>query len=126
VARKWTRAYDPGDPVLGLVRRAMAGLPGVHEEETWGTLTLRVGRKLFGIYSGGLGGVGRRLVFKPVPREADSLRADPRFSVAPHLNSWLMLDLDAVEDWAEVAELLTDSFAQIAPKNLADAVGGRP
>jgi len=126
MARSWKRRYDQGDPTLERLRGAIGHLPAVHEEETWGVLTLRVGRKLYGFYYGGLNGEPHALAFKAVPSEVDALRADQRFSVEPHYDSWLVLDLDRVEDWAEVRELLTDSFTQVAPADLATAVGGRP
>jgi predicted DNA-binding protein (MmcQ/YjbR family) len=87
---------------------------------------LRVRRKLFGWFAGGLAGQGRRLVFKPAPAEREWLAADTRFRPAPHMTTWMELDLAAVTDWDEVRELLTDSYAQVAPRALADRVGGRP
>jgi predicted DNA-binding protein (MmcQ/YjbR family) len=87
---------------------------------------LRIGAKLFGWFAGGVEGQGRRLVFKPAASERPWLEADPRIRAAPNLTSWLELDLDAAPDWAEVRELLIDSYAQVAPKALADQVGGRP
>jgi predicted DNA-binding protein (MmcQ/YjbR family) len=126
MARAWTRRYDPDDPVLGKVVDGIGHLPEAQTEETWGICTLRVRRKLFGWFEGGLAGAPRRLVFKPVASERDSLAADPRFGPAPHAPTWLELDLDAVTDWDEVRELLTDSYALVAPRELADQVGGRP
>jgi predicted DNA-binding protein (MmcQ/YjbR family) len=126
MARAWDRRYDPADPVLAQVHRAIGHLPEARTEETWGICTLRVGRKLFGWFAGGIGPEGRQLVFKPTPVERPWLEADSRIRPAPHLGGWLELDLDAVTDWAEVRELLTDSYALVAPQHLADRVGGRP
>jgi predicted DNA-binding protein (MmcQ/YjbR family) len=122
MARVWQRRYDPADPVLDRVRQMVAHLPQIHEEETWGVLTLRVGPKLFGIYAGGIKGATHEVTFKPDPSEAVWLRADPRFHMAAHFNPWLTLDLDQVGDWTEVTELLTDSYRQVAPKALARLV----
>jgi predicted DNA-binding protein (MmcQ/YjbR family) len=112
--------------VLGRVLDGIGGLPEAGHEETWGVLTLRVRRKLFGVLGGGTAGEGRWLIFKPAPSERAALAEDPRLRVAPHFKTWLELDLDAVADWSEVGELLTDSYALVAPKALADQVGGRP
>jgi predicted DNA-binding protein (MmcQ/YjbR family) len=118
--------FDPKDPVLDEVRRAIGHLPGTHEEVTWGTLTLRVGRKLFGVFSGGIGGAQRSMVFKPVEAERACLEADPRISRAPHFSPWLTITVNGGTDWAEVRELLTDSYALVAPNHLATLVGGKP
>jgi predicted DNA-binding protein (MmcQ/YjbR family) len=112
--------------VLAKVRAAIGHLPEVHTEETWGICTLRVGRKLFGWFSGGLTDDCRRLVFKPAASEREYLLADPRFGTAPHMSGWVELDLGAIADWTEVRELLTDSYALVAPAGLAAQVGGRP
>ncbi|MDR2564892.1 MAG: MmcQ/YjbR family DNA-binding protein [Bifidobacteriaceae bacterium] len=126
MARAWRRRYDPDDPVLKGVLDGIAHLPEAGHEETWGVMTLRVRRRLFGVYGGGLAGEGRWLIFKPVPSERAALAADPRIGVAPHFKLWLELDLDAVADWSEVRELLTDSYALAAPAELAARAGGRP
>ncbi|MDR1153039.1 MAG: MmcQ/YjbR family DNA-binding protein [Bifidobacteriaceae bacterium] len=126
MARAWTRGFDPEDPVLARVVSAVEHLPQAYTAETWGICTLRIGRKLFGWFSGGLDDDGRRLVFKPAPSERDWLLSDARFHPAPHLRGWLELNLDAVADWTEVRELLTDSYALVAPAALAKHVGGRP
>jgi predicted DNA-binding protein (MmcQ/YjbR family) len=105
--------------VLAAVLGAIGHLPETHHEETWGVITLRVGRKLFGVFGGGVDGEGRWLVFKPDPAERAALDADPRMRVAPHFKAWLELNLEARPDWDEVRELLTDSYVLIAPRTLA-------
>ncbi|MDR1187495.1 MAG: MmcQ/YjbR family DNA-binding protein [Bifidobacteriaceae bacterium] len=126
MARVWQRRYDPDDPVLTKVVESTEHLPEASEEETWGITTLRVRRGLFGCFGGGLEEERRWLVFKPVASEREALLADPRFSVPSHFKSWLELDLETRPDWDEVRELLTDSYTLVAPKELADRVGGRP
>ncbi|MDR1825330.1 MAG: MmcQ/YjbR family DNA-binding protein [Bifidobacteriaceae bacterium] len=126
MARVWKPAYDPEDTVLAEVLRIVGGLPEAYAEPTWGVLTFRIGRRLFGWYQGGLAGTERLLIFKPVPSEHAILLDDPRFRPAPHANPWMALALDQVSDFSEVRELLTDAYTMVAPKELADQVGGKP
>jgi predicted DNA-binding protein (MmcQ/YjbR family) len=112
--------------VLGAVLDGIGRLPEAGPQETWGIVTLRVRGKIFGWFVGGLDGAERWLAFKPAPSEMAAFAEDPRMRREPHSQHWFELNLDQVADWDEVMELLTDAYALVAPKELADRVGGRP
>jgi len=118
----WPPQYDPDDPVWLKVVGLIAHLPGAYTEPTWGSLTLRVNRKLFAWCKGGLNDAIYTIVFKPNPDELPFLKADQRFRPAPHFTQWLALDLGENWDPAEVQELLTDSYLLVAPNRLSQLV----
>jgi predicted DNA-binding protein (MmcQ/YjbR family) len=115
--------YDANDAIIDRIRAAIAHLPDMHEEETWGTLTFRVGRKLVGVLMS-IGDAPHWLVFKPAEDERAALEADDRVCYPPYFKPWLAIDLDRVDDWQEVTELLTQSYLLVAPKALAQQVLG--
>lgn len=118
----WPPQYDPADPVWLKVISLIADLPGAYTEPTWGSLTLRVNRKLFAWCKGGLTDSTYTIVFKPNPDELPYLQADPRFRPAPHFTKWLAFDLPEGWDPQEVKELLADSYLLVAPKRLSRLV----
>ncbi|WP_405085023.1 MmcQ/YjbR family DNA-binding protein [Microbispora sp. NBC_01389] len=80
--------------------------------------SFRIGDKLFAMTSED----GRSLTFKAGPGVQQALVAsDPeRFFVPPYVGpkGWVGARLDAAQDWAEIAELVEDSYRMIAPKRL--------
>ena len=120
--RYWPPEYDPDDPVWQRLHELIRHLPKSYSEPTWGTLTLRVERKLFACCFGGLNDEPYTVMFKPNPDELPFLQADSRFRRASHFVKWLALDLPEGWDQDEVQELLTDSYLQVAPKRLARLV----
>jgi hypothetical protein len=117
--------YDENDDIIDRIRAAAAHLPEMHEEETWGTLTFRVGRKLVGVLMS-IGDKPHWLVFKPDEDERAALEADDRVCYPPYFKPWLAIDLDRVADWDEVTELLTTSYVLVAPTSLAQQVLAAP
>lgn len=84
-------------------------------------------KKIFAMYGAVLKGVhdsnrfDQALVFLPDPAESDALGDDDRFFVPAYWgpSGWLGIDLgvDGV-DWAEVVELVEDSYRATATKKL--------
>ena len=110
---------------LARLRRICLALPEAHEVEAWGEPTFRVRNKLFAMYahSENHHGGGRPAVWaKAAPgNQAVMVRADPdRFFVPPYLgpSGWVGIWLDRGADWAELAELMRDSYRLVAPKRL--------
>ncbi len=122
------------DPLTRL-RKLCLALPEAHEVEAWGEPTFRVRNKLFAMHSSASNhhGGGRAAVWcKAAPGNQDLMvRAAPeRFFVPPYVgpSGWIGVRLDDGTDWAELAELLRDSYRLTAPKRLLaalDATKGR-
>lgn len=111
---------------LTRLRRLCLALPEAHEVEAWGEPTFRVRRKLFAMHAGPNNhhGGGRPAVWlKAAPGNQDLMvRAAPdRFFVPPYVgpSGWIGVWLDAPCDWAELAELVRDSYRLVAPKRVA-------
>jgi predicted DNA-binding protein (MmcQ/YjbR family) len=123
----------PPSPLTRL-RKLCLALPEAHEVEAWGEPTFRVRNKLFAMYaaSNNHHGAGRPAVWcKAAPgNQSLMVRADPgRFFVPPYVgpSGWVGVWLDRNPDWAEVRELMSDSYRLIAPRKLTvllDAGGG--
>ena len=117
------RMYDDGDPLLTAVRALASAFPESAEVESWGRPTFRAGRKIFAVFGTHVSPHG--LVLRPDEDEREALLADPRFSSPPYFgpSGWLALDLDAAPvDWDEVAELLDDSYRQVALRRMLQAL----
>ncbi len=119
---------------LTRVRKLCLALPETHEVEAWGEPTFRVRNKLFAMYAAPNNhhGAGRPAVWcKAAPgNQLLMVRANPgRFFVPPYVgpSGWVGVWLDRDPDWAEVGELMSDSYRLIAPRKLSallDAGGG--
>ncbi len=115
---------------LTRLRKLCLALPEAHEVEAWGEPTFRVRNKLFAMYAGAHNhhGAGRPAVWcKAAPgNQALMVRAAPeRFFVPPYVgpSGWVGVRLDGAVDWAELAELLCDSYRLVAPKRLRTVLG---
>jgi predicted DNA-binding protein (MmcQ/YjbR family) len=114
----------PSKP-LSRLRKLCLALPEAHEVEAWGEPTFRVRNKLFAMYASTAThhGNGRPAVWcKAGPgNQALMVRAAPdRFFVPPYVgpSGWIGVWLDGPVNWTEVADLLHDSYALVAPKRL--------
>jgi predicted DNA-binding protein (MmcQ/YjbR family) len=58
------------------------------------------------------------MVFKPDPEDDPALRQDARIYSPPYFGAsgWLALELERVDEWSEVAELVDASYRQVALK----------
>jgi hypothetical protein len=111
---------------LARLRRICLALPEAHEVEAWGEPTFRVRNKLFAMYAAPNNhhGAGRAAVWcKAAPgNQALMVRAEPdRYFVPPYVgpSGWVGVWLDRNPDWAEVMELMRDSYRLVAPRRLA-------
>jgi hypothetical protein len=114
----------PRQPLTRL-RKLCLALPEAHEVEAWGEPTFRVRNKLFAMYASPSThhGSGRPAVWcKAAPgNQALMIRAAPdRFFVPPYVgpSGWIGVWLDEVADWDDLADLLRDAYALVAPKRL--------
>ena len=114
---------------LTRLRKLCLALPEAHEVEAWGAPTFRVRNKLFAMYaspdsqhSGGRPAVWCKA--GPVNQQLMVTAAPTRFFVPPYVgpSGWVGVYLDGAADWAELGELLRDSYRLTAPKRLAALV----
>jgi predicted DNA-binding protein (MmcQ/YjbR family) len=111
---------DDQDP-LARLRGICLSLPEAVEKPFGGHTapSFRVRDKLFVMTSED----GRSMMFKAAPGGQEALVAsDPgRFFIPAYVGGkgWVGARLDVEHDWAEIAELVEDSYRMIAPKRLA-------
>jgi hypothetical protein len=122
--------------LLAGVRAVALALPEAYEEPAWvGTrwrirgrtfahlLTIEGGRPQSHARAAGTSGPACILTFRSSGLELESLRrAGPPFFAAHWRGDEVGLRLDDGVDWAEVRELLTDSYCLLAPGRLVAAV----
>ena len=111
---------------LPKLRKLCLALPEAHEVEAWGEPTFRVKNKLFAMFADASNhhGGGRPAVWcKAAPGNQELMigLAPTRFFKPPYVgpSGWIGIWLDGTVDWAEVADLLRDSYLLVAPKKLA-------
>ena len=113
---------------IARIREICLALPEVTEKPFGGHTApaFRIRDKLFATTSED----GSFLTFKGGPGVQEALvAAEPeRFFVPAYVGSkgWVAARLDAGHDWAELAELIQDSYRMIAPKRLAAQVAAGP
>lgn len=113
-------AHQRDDPIARL-REICLALPEAVEKAFGGHTapSFRVRDKLFVMTSED----GTSMTCKAAPGVQEALvSADPeRFFVPAYVGhkGWVGLRLDVEQDWAEVAELVRDSYLMTAPKRLA-------
>jgi hypothetical protein len=110
---------------LSRLRRLCLALPEAHEVEAWGEPTFRVRNKMFAMYAAPNNhhGDGRPAVWckAAAGNQALMVKAEPdRYFAPPYVgpSGWVGIWLDRQPDWAEVDDLLRDSYRLIAPKKL--------
>ncbi len=118
-------ATDP----LQAIRDIALAFPEAEERETWGHPTFRVRDKIFVTH--GVDDDGHQvLTMKTAPGEQEHLLAtgDERFFYPPYVGAkgWIGVRVDAETDWREIAELVVDSYREIAPRSLAQHIGLAP
>lgn len=110
-----------GDSVTSRLREICLSFPEAAEKPFGGHTapSYRVRDKLFAMTSED----GSALTFKAAPGVQEELvsSAPGRFFVPPYVGAkgWVGARLDVSQDWAELAELLEDSYRLIAPKRLS-------
>lgn len=118
-------ATDP----LQAIRDIALAFPEAEERETWGHPTFRVRDKIFVTH--GTDEHGRDvLTMKTAPGVQEHLLAahDERFFFPKYVGSkgWIGVRVDEATDWREIAELVVDSYREIAPRSLSVGIGLAP
>lgn len=116
------------EPIESL-RQICLEFPEASEKETWGHPTFRVNDKMFVACSSD-DTAGPTMTLKAPPGEQKLLlAAAARFFYPSYVgaNGWIGMNLSNSTDWAEVRELVDDSYRLIAPvrlvKTLDEALG---
>lgn len=125
---------------LAQLREICLGLPEASEKETWEHPTFRVRDKIFAGMGTGEGstaapsfvddasGPVTAITMKAAPGEQASLLAQgPPFFRPKYVGNrgWIGIVIDDETDWAEVEELVLDSYLAIAPKKLGSQLAER-
>ncbi|WP_432510567.1 MmcQ/YjbR family DNA-binding protein [Kineococcus sp. SYSU DK001] len=101
----------------GALRAWALGLPGAHEEETWGAATFRVGAKIFVI----LHDEDRVASVKASKADqAELIAGDPEtYRIASHTGrfGWVAVQLDSA-DPTELRSVVLEAWRRTAPKRL--------
>ncbi|HUQ40833.1 MAG TPA: MmcQ/YjbR family DNA-binding protein [Acidimicrobiales bacterium] len=117
--------FDPPPEVVDQLRVACAHLPEAYEEKAWAGARWRVRKRTFVQVLDADTPRGRVTVmtFRSSGPELEVLQhaGHPFFRAGWGANVVGMV-LDDHTDWAEVAELLTESYCVLAPKKLAARV----
>ena len=99
-------------------------LPEASEEETWGSPTFRVRKKIFAMAADHDGRAA--VCMKALREEQQALLAQGEpFFLPSYVGSkgWIGIDLGSKSvDWTEVSELVRESYRLVAPKKLAASV----
>ncbi|SOE01251.1 MmcQ/YjbR family DNA-binding protein [Blastococcus haudaquaticus] len=124
------------DGLVAGVRAVALALPDAYEEAAWvGTrwrirgrtfahlLTIEQGRPQSHARAAGTAGPCTILTFRSSGLELETLRrTGPPFFAAPWRGDEVGRLMDGDVDWAEIRELLTDSYCLLAPQRLAASV----
>ncbi len=116
--------FDPDDPVLATFRKICMAFPGANEKVSHGRPCFFT-KKIFAIYGATTKGpdaprYDQSAVFLADEDERVALEQHDRVFVPAYWGpyGWLGYDLTGTPDWDEVAELVEDSYRQIATKTL--------
>ncbi len=112
--------------ILGRIRELCLTLPETSERESHGAPAFFVrGASLFLTVHDDHHGDGRFAIWCAAPPQMQELlvEADPeRFFVPPYVGhrGWLGLRLDLGVDWDELAGIVEDAYAEVAPAKLVE------
>ncbi len=109
---------------LRRLRQLCLALPEATEKEAWGDPTWRVRDRIFAMQKGNFGGGRPSVWVKAAAGAQEALVGSDadRFFVPPYVGhrGWVGIHLDGRRvPWAEVGELIEDSYRLVAPKRLA-------
>lgn len=111
----------PGMPDAEDVRRIALSLPDTTEKTAWSMPTFRVAEKMFATLPEDETSIAVRC---PKEERDELVLAEPeKFWIAGHEAqfAWVRARLAALDDEAELRDILTDSWRQAAPPRLQDA-----
>jgi len=103
------------------IRKICLALPESCEEETWGTATFRVQKKIFAMVASERGSMTASMKASREDQAAMLSQGSP-FFYPPYVGSkgWIGIDLrSAALDWEEVTEVVQESYRLVAPKRLS-------
>ncbi|HZG03078.1 MAG TPA: MmcQ/YjbR family DNA-binding protein [Streptomyces sp.] len=103
------------------VRRIALSLPETVEKEAWSMPTFRVAGKMYLTVPDDETSIAVRC---PRHEREELIAAEPeKFWVPPHEagSAWVRVRLAALEDLAELRDIIVDSWRQAAPDRLAEA-----
>jgi hypothetical protein len=115
------------DAALARMREICLGLPETNERLSHGAPTFFVrGKRAFVMVLSNHHGDGRFAVWCAAPDGMQKLLVDSdpeRFFVPPYVGhrGWLGVRLDRGLDWEELAGIVEDAYAEVAPPKLVDA-----
>jgi predicted DNA-binding protein (MmcQ/YjbR family) len=117
--------FDEDDPLLARVRSVALALPEAREKVSHGRAAFFT-QKVFAYYSGSLRADGewvqhpQSIVVQADTAEREVLRRMPAAYIPAYLGTagWTGLDLGADTDWAEIRELIEESYRVTAPARL--------
>jgi predicted DNA-binding protein (MmcQ/YjbR family) len=118
------KAADPfHDRLLAIVK----SLPETEEDWPWGSIHCKVAGKIFvgwGRDDDGIMCIGIRTT---LPLQAMLVASDPRFTIAKYVGKYGGIDMRLGKNpsWAEVEQLIVDSYRIIAPKRLVKVLDAR-
>ncbi|WP_431045275.1 MmcQ/YjbR family DNA-binding protein [Streptomyces sp. P1-3] len=103
------------------VRTIALALPETEEKLAWGIPTFRVKGKIFASLADDDTSVGVKC---PVEERAELIASEPeKFFIRPGHDdnfAWVRVRLAALDDTAELRDILHDSWRQAAPRRLAE------
>ncbi|MFO0564501.1 MAG: MmcQ/YjbR family DNA-binding protein [Polyangiaceae bacterium] len=109
------------DPVHERLLAIVKKLPEAVEDWPWGSIHCKVAGKIFVGWSRDADGV-MSVGLRTTPElQATLVSSDPRFSIAKYTGKYGGIDLrlGARPNWAEVEQLIVESYRIVAPKRLA-------
>lgn len=115
--------FDDDDPVLAQLREICLALPGADMKVSHGRpsfFTKKIFAGFGAVLKGNAGRFDQALVFMPGDDEAVALAQDGRFFTPAYWGpyGWMGIDLSGDVDWAEIEELVEESYRNTAPKKL--------
>jgi predicted DNA-binding protein (MmcQ/YjbR family) len=127
--------FEDADPLLGRVRELALAFPDAAEKISHGHPAFYT-TKVFAYYGGSIKVDGvyqqheRSLLIRAGADDRLALLEDPRCYVPAYLaaSGWVGLDLDRRTDWAEIGELVEDSYRLTAGRRRVARLdeGSRP
>jgi predicted DNA-binding protein (MmcQ/YjbR family) len=127
MAEPHPEVVDPQHPLVVRLREICLRYPEAVEVSAWGRPTFRAGKKIFA-FAGSSMDRPLSMVFKPDPDDDPALRQDARIFSPPYFgpSGWLAIELDRVDDWHEIAELVDASYRQVALVRQLKALDASP
>jgi hypothetical protein len=120
---------DVPEAVLAELRAVCLGLPDAYEEQAWTGRRWRIRKRTFAhvLTLDSPKGPTTVMTFRSAGEELAVLHRSGHPFFRPGWGSDVVgMVLDAATDWAEVTELVTDSYCVLAPKKLAAQVDRPP